>query len=223
MTNRRTSTCPELGGNRTRKYSVDLGRYTALHSEGRHLISTWFQRAWQKRDCHKDEAFEPFIFTWFAFNGWAACVTEQDTDRDMINALALDERINSTFTSLIESDTKFKQISNRFFEFLPIFDVRSLQKKRILRYNSGDRRKLVNFYLEKGVTKFEPKCWKCHHDNNETAPMDWSHFITAVYQVRCNLFHGWKAAHSEMDQVIVHSAYLSLAMFLFKAGYIDPL
>lgn len=222
MTNHHTITCPKLVGNRRRRSSVDLSRYYNLHAEGRHLISTWFQRAWQKRDCHKDEAFEPFIFTWFAFNGWAACVTEQNIDRDMINTLALDERINSTFTSLIESDKEFKQVTSSFFEFIPIFDVRDLKKKGILCYNSDDRRDLVHFYLEKGATKFAPTCWKHHHDNNETAPMDWSHFITAAYQVRCNLFHGWKAAHAEMDQVIVNSAYLSLAMFLAKAGYIDP-
>ena len=59
---------------------VDLNRYAALHSEGRKLISGWFERAWKRRDCQPEDCFEPFIFAWFAVNTWAACVTEVDGD-----------------------------------------------------------------------------------------------------------------------------------------------
>lgn len=60
-----------------------------------------------------------------------------------------------------------------------------------------------------------------HHNAGEATPVDWGHFINAVYKVRCNLFHGLKAAHSEMDQVIVHSSYLALVKFLDEVGYIN--
>jgi len=36
----------------------------------------------------------------------------------------------------------------------------------------------------------------------------------ALYQVRCNLFHGEKSAHSEMDSQIVYSALQVLVRFL---------
>ena len=31
-------------------------------------------------------------------------------------------------------------------------------------------------------------------------PPDWAHILKAIYKVRSNLFHGQKAAHSEMDK-----------------------
>lgn len=47
----------------------------------------------------------------------------------------------------------------------------------------------------------------------------WPHFIQAVYRARCNLFHGEKSAHSEMDRIIVSTALLSLTGF-FRATHI---
>jgi type I restriction enzyme R subunit len=40
-----------------------------------------------------------------------------------------------------------------------------------------------------------------------------------IYQVRCNLFHGDKAPHSEIDRVLVHSAFRILLEFLSRCGY----
>ncbi|HQF63309.1 MAG TPA: hypothetical protein PLT26_12475 [Anaerolineaceae bacterium] len=214
-------TCPEIvDPNRTRM-RVDLSRYYHLHPEGRLLISTWFQRACRERNCQIDEAFEPFIFAWFAFNGWAACVTDQDRDRDIIDALAADARINSDFARVIHDNEDIRQTVNYFFGLLPIFDVKSLQRRGILRNEIENRRERVNYYLLNGADKFEPKCWQHHHNAGEATPVDWGHFINAVYKVRCNLFHGLKAAHSEMDQVIVHSSYLALVKFLDEVGYIN--
>ena len=214
-------TCPEIVDLNCPPMHVNLNRYSLLHPEGKHLISAWFQRAWQKRDCPMDGAFEPFIFAWFAFNGWASCVTNYDQDRKIINALAADARINSDFAQVINENEDIKQTIRSFFNLLPIFDDRSLQRHGIFKIRTENRQELVNYYLAKGANKFEPKCWQRHKDKGEAIPIDWGHFINAVYKIRCNLFHGLKAEQSEMDQVIVHSSYLALIKFLNQVDYLN--
>jgi hypothetical protein len=214
-------TCPEIVNPNHHQGRVDFNRYALLHPIGRKLIATWFQRSWQERDCQQDETFEPFIFAWFAFNGWAACVTDKDRDWEIIAALAADEQINNDFTRIICNNQDISQSMNRFFEILPIFDVKSLRRRGLLRNNAESRQERINYYLSNGANVFEPRCWQRHQDAAETTPIDWGHFINAVYKVRCNLFHGLKSAHSEMDQIIVHSAYIALVKFLNEAGFLN--
>jgi hypothetical protein len=54
----------------------------------------------------------------------------------------------------------------------------------------------------------------------EQCPIDWPHTITGIYKVRCNLFHGQKAAHSEMDRHIVAAAFRTLVFFMREAEYL---
>ena len=51
-------------------------------------------------------------------------------------------------------------------------------------------------------------------------PLDWPHTLEALYRVRCNLFHGEKGLDSEMDALIVSSAFRVLVHFLHDSGYI---
>lgn len=213
--------CSEIVNPNPGRSRVDLRRYSMLHPEGRQLISSWFQRSWRERNCQQDEAFEPFIFAWFAFNGWAACVTDMDRDRAIIDALAADTQINNDFAQVIQDNQDVSASIGVFFELLPIFDVKSLRRRGILINKTENRPEKVNYYLSNGAREFEPRCWQRHHDAGELIPVDWGHFINAVYKVRCNLFHGLKAAHSEMDQVIVHSSYLAVVKFLNAVGYMN--
>ena len=213
-------TCPEINSPNRLPRRVDLNHYSLLHQEGKQLISAWFLRAWKERNCQQEEAFEPFIFAWFAFNGWAACVTDTDRDRDIIDALAADATLSNDFVRVFQNNQDMSASVENFFEMLPIFDVKSLRRRGILRNIIENRRERVNYYLSHGANQFEPRCWQRHHDAGESIPTDWGHTINAIYKVRCNLFHGMKAAHSEMDQMIVHSAYLVLVRFLNEAGYL---
>ena len=77
-----------------------------------------------------------------------------------------------------------------------------------------------NHYFSSGATKFEPQCWQTHNASGEEAPLDWAHTLAALYRVRCNLFHGEKSAHSEMDQRVVHAALKVLVDFLDEAEYL---
>lgn len=213
-------TCPEIINPNRPQRPIDLSRYTFLHPEGKQLISGWFQRAWKERNCQQDEAFEPFIFAWFAFNGWAACVTDRDKDYEIIGALAADQTISNDFAQAIQNNQNVLEVVGIFSELLPIFDVKSLRLQRILRHVTENRKERVAYYLTHGADKFEPRCWQRHHDAGEVMPIDWGHILKAIFKVGCNLFHGMKAAHSEMDQIIVHSAYLALVTFLIETGYL---
>src|SRR5919197_3315905 len=114
--------CPELISNRPAA-PVDLSRFERPHREGRRLISGWFERAWQARGCSPDDCFEPFIFAWFAFNGWTACVTALDEDRAYLDALMRCPRVTQHFEEALNSpDSALGQHASSFASLWPIFD-----------------------------------------------------------------------------------------------------
>jgi hypothetical protein len=92
-------TCQELfrNGNLNRRENFD--RYVYLHPDGQELIYGWFKRAWNMRESEMEDSFEPFIFTWISLNGWAACVTGLDGDRDWVDALNRGVRLTLTEVS----------------------------------------------------------------------------------------------------------------------------
>src|SRR4030095_14145185 len=111
---------------------VDLSRFERLHPEGRKLISGWFKRAWQARDCSPEDCFEPFISAWFAFNGWAACVTGLDQDRDYLDALKRCPEVTQDFDDAPKSaHCPLAHHASRFASLWPIFDVRALRQRSI--------------------------------------------------------------------------------------------
>lgn len=213
--------CHELIHTNLSEVRIDFDRYTHLHPEGQRLISGWFERAWGMRDCQGDDCFEAFIFAWIAFNGWAACITERDDDYQYLDALKRDQTLSQSFKRLVAipvSPLAFHAL--QFATQWPIFDVRPLRRRHIIVSYEVDRRTVIKRYLDAGVTAFAPKCWKRHDDAKEQVPVDWSHTLAALYRVRCNLFHGEKAAHSEMDQQVVSGAFRTLVHFLRAAQYL---
>ena len=101
--------CSELFKRRGRTIStalrlgkkVSFDNYIRLHIEGRRLICGWFNRAWRNRDCSPENSFEPFIFAWIAFNSWGMCVTGYERDVDIIDALAVNQKLNEDFQELM--------------------------------------------------------------------------------------------------------------------------
>ena len=208
--------CPELLGRinsrgrpRRQQIRVVFSRFETLPEEGRGLIQGWLREAEQEKN-----PFKQFIFTWMAFNGWAECITESNSDREYLHALMQNARLQQAFESLKQNQV-FSKLVEEFAGFWPIFKVRDLRRLRIRRWQTPieHRERLVQEYLANGATKFEPQCWQRHMQNRES-PMDWAHTLAALYQVRCNLFHGEKALSSEMDQRIVQVAFGVLFRFL---------
>lgn len=192
-----------------------------LHNEGKKLINGWFESAVRLVDNEFDH-FEGFIYLWIAFNSWASCVTAVDRDRDIIDSLSADRIITEEFDRLLaEKGTDFEINAWRFHNLLPIFDAKHLAKENLLVHEFQfdfdglrTRSERRSHYFAAEVERFEPKCWKRHDDANENVPLDWPHILCAIYKVRCNLFHGRKGIHSEMDRKIVSAAFLTLIHFI---------
>lgn len=200
---------------------VDLSRYRMLHSDGRRLIESWFRRSKARRQHDNGSAFEAFIFAWFAFNGWGMCVTGANNDSVMIKSLGLAPDLNAKFQQLLAiPESALSQDAKRLNGMLPIFDAKALDDAGLIRFGGGDRTAGIEYYFENGATRFEPRCWVEHRDAG-SHPLDWAHSIAAIYKIRCNLFHGRKAAHSEMDSRLVDTAYNTLVNFLEEGGYLN--
>jgi hypothetical protein len=206
--------CPELLRPDLNPVPITFGRYFDLHPREQALIHGWFQRAWERRNCQGDDCFEVFIYAWFAFNGWAVCVTELDEDYKYIDALKRDPTLCRKFSDLAANpDSPFGNYAAQFAMLWPIFDVKSLRRQNIVPPYKASRNSVVDYYFSKGAERFEPRCWKRHKDAGEPTPVDWPHTLAALYKVRCNLFHGQKSAYLEMDQQIVSLAFRTLAYF----------
>lgn len=228
---------------------VDFRSYTSLHHEGQEHIRSWFEHGWnlrfgfenvshiQKPDQSwvKDdyqvsspdrEAVErcigAFSFLWFAFNAWAACVTDTDRDRVYLYALLQNDTICQDFLRLTSDPGSPAGFYTRWFAGLwPIFDVKKLYRQGIGRFEAKERREVVDYYLGRGARRFEPQCWEKHKKAGEQIPVDWPHTLVALYKVRCNLFHGQKMLHSENDRMVVFVAFHTLLYFLRSANYFD--
>src|SRR5882724_1068283 len=97
--------------------------------DGRRLIHSWFDRGWNNR--HNDEAncFEPFIFTWFALNGWAECVIDSDGgDFAWVRRVARDSAIAQGFSELLTEDSGVHASATAFARFWPIPRMQHVRK-----------------------------------------------------------------------------------------------
>lgn len=214
----RRSYCDCFVENAGSRRAVNLAHLSDLGSDGHTLINGWFDKAWRLREAEGGSAFEAFIYAWFAVNGWAACVTGQDDDSKIVRSLAADLRLRREFSKLMAGDRTFLELVNRFSDFWPIFEVKGLRRLGIPRQYEGNRTEVVASYLHAGANVFEPHCWQEHSVRQEPCPCDWPHTLAAIYRVRCNLFHGEKAAHSVMDQTVVVAALRVLVNFFRNAG-----
>lgn len=130
-----------------------------------------------------------------------------------MNRITNDAGLREAFEQLLRDDIFFKEEVHVFVALLPIFKAQQLRRQHIHLDEPVSRGERVQHYLRAGSIEFAPDCARVHLDRGEPIPCDWPHFIQAVYRVRCNLFHGEKSAHSEMDHHIVRSALLSLTSF----------
>jgi hypothetical protein len=197
---------------------VDFDLYARLHEDGKKLIRGWLGRAVAVGGDDEPD-FEAFIYLWIAFNGWAACVTGKDDDRDWQKALIADPDLNDRFNQLLSEKTPTAAAARQFAELWPIFRVSDLRTHGI-DYLSGahaSRAEMTRAYLDAGARKFEPQC----HLEHDEVPLDWGHTLAALNRVRCNLFHGEKARSSESDQLVVGRAHETLLSFVQAIGLLQ--
>ncbi|BBE11080.1 hypothetical protein HH1059_14230 [Halorhodospira halochloris] len=201
---------------------LDYGRFERSHREGRRLVEGWANRAYRELDCDAQEAFEPFIFLWIAFNAWAACVTGEDRDANMIRRVANCPKTRDLFSKLLEEDDDFQRTVQSFADLWPIFKAQDIRRAGHFGHISDDRREVIEHYRGIEGIAYEPRCAFFHQDAAGAVPVDWPHCLNTIYRVRCNLFHGEKSPHSEMDARVVKNAFDTLAHFFLRTAIIPP-
>lgn len=121
----------------------------------------------------------------------------------------LDEELSQDFAKHMKTD--FATAAQNFQNLWPIFSSKDLG------YNAGsaDNRaaRIKQYSKIQPPPGHKPPCAFEHSDRKEI-PIDWPHTISAIYQVRCNLFHGYKGLHSENDVLIVSKAFRILIRLL---------
>jgi hypothetical protein len=173
-----------------------------LHPDGRRLIDHWLTLAQRQMDCDPAESFEPFIYVWIAFNGWASCCIELDQDRQLVEAVSSSPELVAQFDKMLSTSPELVRAAEKFRSHWPIFKAQELKRLGALTYWQGNRQRTIAYYLGRGAKAFAPPCFQRHVEAGEEVPLDWPHVLSAIYQVRCNLFHGDKAPHSEIDRIL---------------------
>jgi hypothetical protein len=169
----------------------------------------------EKRDASGGDVFEGFIFAWIAFNGWAECVSDEESDAKWVRALSFDRSLQESFTGFMEQPGLGPLAVREFAAVWPIPKAQDI--RRHARYEFIDSRPVekARFFGDRRID-CAPKCWLNHHDRDGDVPLDWPHFLAAAYRVRCNLFHGEKSPYDPSDARIVGSAFTGLVGFLVQ-------
>lgn len=200
-----------------RPAQLEMHRFRFLRNES--VIHHWFQRAWQGRQMSGHDCFEPFIFTWIALNAWGECVTNQERDEDWVWSLALDHKLNKDFAVHVSAaDGQARRTADQFRAYWPIPRVQVWRRDPTRRPVSDTAYDRPRFFAERQIP-CEPGCALKHFDAGEEVPLNWEHFLPAVYRVRCNLFHGEKSPYNPDDAIIVEASFRTLVGFMKALGY----
>ena len=112
-------------------------------------------------------------------------------------------------------------MANVFADLWLIFKAQDIRRHVNQWQNFNNRIDYINFYYQRAID-FKPDCSRFHtHEQGEEIPRDWPHTLHTIYQIRCNLFHGEKSPHSEMDANIVNNAFDVLLAFFIQAELIS--
>ena len=189
---------------------TNFANFQIMEPETRDLVLDLFRNADRQRS-----AFMSFVNIWMAFNGWMASVTGRETDADMIRDLANNERLNRTYTGLMGESRQFARLVTDFAAMWPVLNVRDVRKKL-----GRD----VFWQLERGAliaacdganVKRAPAIW------NVGDTPTWEQLLRAIYQVRCNMFHGEKSPQNSRDRQLVLKSDRILRMFITKTSCSD--
>jgi hypothetical protein len=203
----------------------DLGRYFAddTFHEDKALID--FMKKWIGRYIvtKTSNPVEKFIYLWVTFNAWGTLVvpdrTQNHMDTYLIHCIANDSRFQGRFNELLD-ENRFSQNSKELISYCPIIKVLWMRNKNIRAWDetTESRAEFIQRIHRndpydvnrngRPVPAFAPSCsFGEHLDRNEPIPLDWPHTLHAIYQIRCNLFHGGKTYDSKQDRRFVKLAH----------------
>lgn len=152
----------------------------------------------------------------------ASCVTDCDYDAAYIDALKRHTRLREDFTALTADEASPLAVETaQFAKFWPVFNTKELRARNVFAAVANTREEAIHYYLQHRIYSYSPRCWQKHNGFDQPLPIDWPHTLSALYQVRCNFFHGGKMLNSEGDQQIVFAAYMTLLTFLEQGRYLE--
>ncbi|WLI10347.1 MULTISPECIES: hypothetical protein [Pseudomonas] len=156
--------------------------------------------------------FSSFVNLWMGFNGWMECVTDANTDAEMITALVSHQRLSDAYDDLMKHCPDFQEKVEIFATMWPVLNVRDVRRKlgrdAFWRFS---REELMAEVVRENV-KLQPITWSAGD-----VPT-WPHLLRTVYAVRCNLFHGSKSPQNYRDHELVVSCDKILRMFIDHTG-----
>ena len=213
--------CSKLFGGAVTQKPTDFYRFDFLRGT-RRVVESWIKRAWELREVPPEDSFEPFIYTWFAFNAWAECVTGEERDNKWVKLLALEPTLTAGFDRWPTNRSgQLATTLQSFRNYWPIPKMQDWRRFHLDQPSEMDRHVVAHLCIQNGI-EHAPKCAKWHFDRGEDIPRDWPHFLYAVYRVRCNRFHGKKSPCDLVDQVVVQSAFKVLICFLHDGTQLTP-
>lgn len=170
-----------------------------------------------QRSSHAGDEFYAFTDLWMSFNSWMACVTGQDIDSKMIEALCDDIRLGAAFLELQRNDGRFRHELADFADNWPVYRAQDVLKK--IRNRNGNAFGLDEEFLralkDDQSVRRRPAGWVRGKEPN------WRDFLAAVYQVRCNLAHGHKSSMDHRDRLLVSLSFSLLHRFVHQSECYD--
>lgn len=156
-----------------------------------------------------NNSFDKLIYGWMSFNCWATFVSGLNSDSDIMSALSKSVKMSGEFYKIYSVDKDFERNVDGFFQLFPIFDGRDYRRKVSMNQKTIPEDKEEFDVLGKNLlVKQKPFVWEAGMAAN------WSDCIWAIYQVRCNLFHGQKNPVDLGDNTVVSFAAFILEKFL---------
>jgi len=186
-----------------------------------HFLRPWLDRAATARSRLNRDPFPGLIYSWVAFNAWLGQTVEDrdivGSDRRLVQVAAFDPRLSGAFDDLRGENSEAGAQCREFHGLWPVFKARALVDRGLEPWrvdHSRDEFRAHCFLDGLGRGDWSPRCFVAHQGtgvspseySHERVPHDWLHAIQAVYQVRCNLFHGGKSFRSDGDMVFVRLA-----------------
>lgn len=162
------------------------------------------------RGAQERSPLERFIYLWVAFDAWASAALvleppdERQAERFMVASAGHDPIWTERFAALT-STPENRRIAAEFAALWPVLKVRALRRLELPRWDGFDRQGYVRRILHgpnraPTMYQYAPSCYLQHESEQHQLadlrwmgpPVDWKHTMSAIYMVRCNLFHGGK-------------------------------
>lgn len=198
---------------------MDFERFDLSSPEIKDIIRHWYRQAIADRFLDKTASFASFIHLWLAFNGWIACCDDEPSDSKLVEKAARSARLAGRFRHL-GSTPAFHAELRAFAQWWPVFSASDARRKsrtdngideEVWRLSQIETRRVAAEFLTPRV-KHRPRrvpyrTWLV----DDLTPMQ---TLQAIYQVRCNLFHGGKAPAIGADAELVGRSYRILLKWL---------